>query len=454
MTESPNACHWSLLALVLIGCAKSHGPSVSTETGNPPLLDSGKVALVVVSDDVYVRGQPGAVTPARGTVEVEVLRTHSVASGAVRTNGSFEVRVDAVLDDRFVVHVVDGELRSAGVLVDQGGARNIGGGSGGKMDAGAAILASDGAADYGFDFTQIAVGGRHACGLVSDGSMLCWGLATDERIPTSDVGAGWKQIAAGGYHTCALRTSGSLQCWGAGALEVGQVSGPNADGGADFAQVSAGNRHTCAVRNDGSLVCWGYNNAGQVSGPNAAAVGSFAQVTAGYEHTCALDVEGHMQCWGDDRYGQVSGPNSISTADFAQITAGAGHTCALRKNGRLTCWGTGEWADEVSGPNADDRTDYIQVMAAAYQTCGVHAGEMFTGTPVPGSTVTCWGDDSDGQVSGPNRVGITGFTQLAGSIEVDGNFVCGLLKDGTVECWGADDHGQISDLDELARQPR
>jgi hypothetical protein len=175
-------------------------------------------------------------------------------------------------------------------------------------------------------------------------------------------------------------------------------------------------------------------------------------VSLGYEHTCAVSSDGALHCWGRDISGEVSGPNSINSVGFTQVAAGAGHTCALR-DGRLMCWGTDEWDGEVTGPNEDASTDYTQVMAAAYQTCGLHED----------TSITCWGDDTDGQVSGANRDGqvsganrdiVNDYVQLAGSIEADGNYLCGLLSDGTVSCWGNDSHGQISGLDALARRPR
>jgi alpha-tubulin suppressor-like RCC1 family protein len=302
-----------------------------------------------------------------------------------------------------------------------------------------------GAPDYGFNLTQIAVGGRHACGLVSDGSMLCWGsnaygakAGVDSKVPM-------KQLAAGGYHTCGLGRDGSLTCWGGGALEAGQVEGPNADRRTGFTQVAAGNRHTCAIRDDKSLICWGNDDDGQVSGPNGDRGHDATQVTGGYAHTCELRSDGTLKCWGRDLDGCVSGPNGDGGSDFVQIAAGAQHTCALRTSGRLICWGSGQWVDEVSGPNADMHTNFVQVMTAAYQTCALRDD----------TSIVCWGDDSAKQVSGANaQKRVRGFVQLGGSIEVDGNFLCALTDGGTASCWGNDNAGQLSGLDDLARQPR
>jgi hypothetical protein len=57
-------------------------------------------------------------------------------------------------------------------------------------------------------------------------------------------------------------------------------------------------------------------------------------------------------------------------------------------------------------------------------------------------------------VSGPNADRGVDFIQLAGSIEVDGNYLCALSGGGTVNCWGNDSQGQISGLDLLAARKR
>ena len=113
-------------------------------------------------------------------------------------------------------------------------------------------------------------------------------------------------------------------------------------------------------------------------------------------------------------------------------------------SGALVCWGTREWDGEVSGPNADARTNYVQVMAAASQTCGLRDD----------GTISCWGEDSYGAVSGANADPSAGFVQIGGSIEVDGNHLCGLRASGTVTCWGADTHRQLSGLQDLALRER
>ena len=105
----------------------------------------------------------------------------------------------------------------------------------------------------------------------------------------------------------------------------------------------------------------------------------------------------------------------------------------------------------MSGPNiVEVSPEFVQVAAGAHQTCGLR-GDLDS-EQLPGSTIRCWGDDGDGQVTGMNTRSPADVVQVAGSIEADRNFLCALSVDGTVNCWGNDDHGQISGLDLLARE--
>jgi alpha-tubulin suppressor-like RCC1 family protein len=51
----------------------------------------------------------------------------------------------------------------------------------------------------------------------------------------------------------------------------------------------------------------------------------------------------------------------------------------------------------------------------------------------------CWGDDSSGQVSGPNRDG-AGFA----TVSAGGMHTCGIKTGGALTCWGDDTFGQVS----------
>jgi alpha-tubulin suppressor-like RCC1 family protein len=77
----------------------------------------------------------------------------------------------------------------------------------------------------GTAFQEVAAGGMHTCA-ISDGRMFCWGTnrhgeagdgstVADARLPAR-VGeaSDWTHVAAGRMHSCGLRAGGSLWCWG------------------------------------------------------------------------------------------------------------------------------------------------------------------------------------------------------------------------------------------------
>jgi hypothetical protein len=84
----------------------------------------------------------------------------------------------------------------------------------------------------------IAVGHQHACALMDDGTVRCWGrnnagelglgpdspntVGLDESPSQAlvELGAEATAIAAGGAHTCALTRQKTLRCWGNGGLGV------------------------------------------------------------------------------------------------------------------------------------------------------------------------------------------------------------------------------------------
>jgi hypothetical protein len=111
--------------LLLASCSRTHQDGVSTETGNPPVIERDRIALVLIDGEAHVVGEPGAIDPPRGEVEVTIERTSESARTQVEGNGSFDVEVEARLGDAFSVRVIvegtaSARVRFAGSAVDSG----------------------------------------------------------------------------------------------------------------------------------------------------------------------------------------------------------------------------------------------------------------------------------------------------------------------------------------------
>jgi hypothetical protein len=139
-------------------------------------------------------------------------------------------------------------------------------------------------------------------------------------------------------HACALMTDGSVQCWGdntAGQIGDGTTSQrltPTAVVGlpAPAVGISAGAKHTCAVLDTGALYCWGLNASQQLGDgtvtprPQPTQVyglsSGIAAVAAGSVHTCAMTTTSDVKCWGDNVYGQLGDGTNIVRSQPRDIT--------------------------------------------------------------------------------------------------------------------------------------
>ena len=69
-----------------------------------------------------------------------------------------------------------------------------------------------GASPPGGLFTSVSAGARHSCGLLSNGSVECWGNNDDGQA--SPPTGSFTSVSVGARHSCGLLSHGSIECWG------------------------------------------------------------------------------------------------------------------------------------------------------------------------------------------------------------------------------------------------
>jgi alpha-tubulin suppressor-like RCC1 family protein len=343
--------------------------------------------------------------------------------------------------------------------------------------AGSAVTVSD-----------LAVGTFHSCAVLSDGTVRCWGrnlegqlgdgTTTNSPTPVTVVGITTaRHIAAGNAHTCAILADTTVRCWGrnvGGQLGNGSTTDSSlpvtVTGLSGVDVISLGDLHSCALSlTSGEVRCWGNNSSGQIgdstttsrSTPVAVSgITTAIDVSAGNEHTCAVLSDGAARCWGRNFFGQLGNgasgdgsnsatPVAVSGITGASLIAAAGSsTCAVVTGGAVSCWGQNSLGQLGDGTT----TSSLAPVAVSSLTgaTSITAGNAHTCVIVSG-TIRCWGFNSSGQLgdgsttSRSEPVAVGGLTGIA-VLSAGGNSTCATNANGDARwCWGNGGNGQLGD---------
>ena len=321
-------------------------------------------------------------------------------------------------------------------------------------------------------------------------------------------------VSTGPGHACALLSDATVKCWGSngkGQLGDGtrtrRLTAVAVQGLTGATGVSAGAAMSCAALTDGSARCWGANESGQLGDGTTTSrsvpvavqgLTGVVAVSAGSSSACALLVDHTVACWGDNSRGElgdgtrVSSPTPVAVPGLIDVTAVSTrdqHTCALHANGMVSCWGwTGrlgpvEDAGDLLSPTlVPDLTDAISVGADPYRPCAVTArgvAECWNSFAPPQivrgfADVTAFSSALDGQQTehscaitsggavkcqspypymGQVGIGLTLTKRVVAvrglrgvtSISASSFYTCAVPAGGGVKCWGANGGGNLGD---------
>ncbi|HWA72011.1 MAG TPA: hypothetical protein VG937_06755 [Polyangiaceae bacterium] len=390
----------------------------------------------------------------------------------------------------------------SGGTVASGGAASGGAASGGTASGGAAsggAAGAPGSAGSGGRpvvippgdkpvFAQLELGAAHSCGLLTDGTVYCWGYnidgmlgdgtAVDQNRPVKvkDL-ADVIQISAGGYQTCALMRDKTVRCWSlnpGGSLGSGKI-GPYATptqvpGLSDVVAVSSGRSSNCALLSDKTARCWGSNASGLLGAGSAElssdtplvvkGLTAVAEVQVGDLHACARLESGAVYCWGYNFNHQVSPEDIESSAvplemvglPFAySLTVGGAHSCAIIKKpetfppyGNVMCWGANglQQVGSAVSPGFGEPFSHIRAVMLAAGNAHNCATDNF-------GVLSCWGANGNGELGLGNKASPSSgspsglFEPPIVQIALGESHSCVLHQDGVAQCWGLHNHGQL-----------
>ncbi len=336
--------------------------------------------------------------------------------------------------------------------------------------------------------SHISVGNDHACALLRDGTMWCWGNNSYGQLgkpPTSPgtsefhtpaqvpgTTSGNVSIATRNGSTCLLAGPGVVSCWGLSDRgSLGHVPGTSGDltagstyyspspiavdAGTDITRFNSYEDGVCTLEPSGT-VCFGngvFNDVSGNPGPpvhitfdDGGPLTSMASLSGGRTTVCAAgSIPSLGYCWGQhlaSQFGNDSIQSSVTndqpptaypfgswdagTAfnDITSFAVGYVHVCALRADGSVWCAGR-----DVEG-------ELGVAPSSVGNTCTVLAA-YFPGTSCATQPV---------QTRGP---GGTGMLSNAVAITAGHAITCAIVKEGSggldrsVYCWGANAEGEL-----------
>jgi alpha-tubulin suppressor-like RCC1 family protein len=346
-------------------------------------------------------------------------------------------------------------------------------------------------------FTAVRSGSLHACGILTDGSVRCWGSnsygelgdgTTTERLIPVAVSGGFSftAVSPGWAATCGITTTRAGYCWGGNITGLfGDGSGNNsltpvpAASGLSLAGLNQGDQHTCGLTPSGTSYCWGWNRYGQLGNgsktdspvpvPVSGDLTFGTLTTSGpADHTCGLTAGGSAYCWGLNRSGQIGTPTSdtctlplsrkgtVSCAltpvavsggfTFAAVSAGGGHTCGVTTSGAAYCWGDNIYGALGNGTTTSAPTPVAVAGGLSFVT--VSAGDAFSCGLTTAGVVYCWGWNTYDQLGNGTTINSSTPVPVSGgltfsTISVGSYYVCGLATSGGAYCWGRNNFGQL-----------
>ncbi len=191
-------------------------------------------------------------------------------------------------------------------------------------------------------FLSFTCGLGACCGITADetNNALCWGQNTDGQTEVPE-GTYTAVSIGGGRHDCGVLEDGEVVCWGKDEGFQGGAS-PTAVVPGEYSQIAAAHYFTCALDAAGLPTCWGGDKYGQASPP----AGAFDDLRGGTVHSCGLRPDGTLECWGSDSFGRTDCPEGV----YAQLDVNQLHSCAVGLDGLISCWGYGEEGQTTPPP--------------------------------------------------------------------------------------------------------
>ena len=151
---------------------------------------------------------------------------------------------------------------------------------------------------------------------------------------------------------------------------------------------------------------------------------------------------------GDNDGGGGNSNRSSELSKVRQFELGATHTCAVLETGKLTCWGNNTYGQLGTNDRISSTTPVEVALGERART--VDAGDHHTCAILDDGSLACWGRNNHGQLGVGDKLDKTklafvdlGTGKSAKAVSAGFRHTCAILDDDSVLCWGKGSDGQL-----------
>ena len=129
-----------------------------------------------------------------------------------------------------------------------------------------------------------------------------------------------------------------------------------------------------------------------------------------------------------------------------QIKAGRSHSCTLLMNSHVTCWGENTYG-QLGNASVSPSSIPVYVRGITNAT-SIATGALHSCALISDGTIECWGNNQTGNLGNGSTahsaipVSVTGINNAIAIDAADGSS-CALLSSGEINCWGSNGFGEL-----------
>ncbi|MDP7003393.1 MAG: hypothetical protein QGG21_00005, partial [Candidatus Thalassarchaeaceae archaeon] len=345
-------------------------------------------------------------------------------------------------------------------------------------DAGYQAGSQEGSAYYD---STLSAGGDHACAILGNGSVNCWGSNADGQLSVDphSHGAAWSFACA----EASADENGSSYTILVYGNESGDLLGACSNSANPYGNGTSPPTEYANLTDAGDVDVYCYLDAPLTSddglgstGDNTVTMGANVSVngTALFAwDTCSTSANEtspellqQLEAWehgGGNGTDQSSSPTHVELparhlGDYhyensaRDVSSGGEHTCAILYNGSVGCWGSNAYGQLGNDSVSDSWEVILADIPPQLDAVALSSGLHHTCAALDDGSVRCWGDNTYGQLGDgttdssttPVTVGLpSGRSAIA--VAAGYSHSCAVLDNGSVACWGQNGYGQLGD---------